>query len=109
MTTFGHDNCGNPCTKTGPAQCFTVHPACLNSSPGTPTDALTCETPTGNYDCGLSCEVRPNSTNPPCLCDQWANNIGADCTNCINISCVGASGKDRAKFRCNNLPAAPTP
>ena len=95
-TTQGVDACGKPCSKVGPSTCFKVHPACLTSSPGTPTDATSCVTPKGNYDCGLSCQ-------------PFANTIGADCTYCVNIYCKGSSGKDTAQFKCNNIPVPPTP
>jgi hypothetical protein len=94
--TEGTDGCGNRCTKTGPDHCFTVHPACLDSSPGAPTDAETCDTPEGHYDCGLSCEPFPNT-------------IGADCTYCVNIHCHEEGGLDEAQFRCRNIPVPPTP
>jgi hypothetical protein len=95
-TTEGTDGCGNPCTKVGPEHCYTVHPACLDSSPGTPTDTATCDTPRGRYDCGLTCE-------------EWPNPIGADCEHCVNIVCEPRSGPDEAQFRCNNPPMPPTP
>ena len=95
-TTTGMDACNAPCSKVGPAQCFTVHPACLTSNPGTPTDAATCKTPKGKYDCGLTCQ-------------EWPNTIGADCTYCKNIVCNPAGGMDEAQFQCNNVPVPPTP
>ena len=95
-TTNGLDACGNPCTKVGPPHCFIVHPACLTSNPGTYTDTTHCTTPKGSYDCGLTCE-------------QWPNNIGADCVYCVNIFCQQQGGKDKAQFYCANYPAPPTP
>ncbi len=95
-TTHGIDACGNACTKVGPAHCYTVHPACRDSNPGSPTNSTHCDTPRGNYDCGLSCH-------------QWPNTIGADCTYCVNTYCRGRPGKDVAQFRCANIPVAPTP
>lgn len=95
-TTTGLDACGNVCTKVGPAKCYTVHPACFNSNPGSLTDATSCTTPKGQWDCGLTCQ-------------DWANSIGADCTYCWNIYCKDKPGKDEAQFQCNNIPVAPTP
>ena len=95
-TTTGMDDCGNPCTKVGPDHCFTVHPACLTSSPGTPTDTASCDTPRGRYNCGLTCE-------------PWPNTIGADCVYCVNTHCAARSGLDEAQFHCNNIPVPPTP
>ncbi|MFT7626305.1 MAG: hypothetical protein ACI9WU_005500 [Myxococcota bacterium] len=94
-TTQGTDVCGIPCTKNGPPQCFIVHNACTTSGPGTPTDAPTCSTPKGNWDCGLSCQ-------------EWPNSLGADCTYCWNTHCQPASGQDEAQFGCNNYPVPPT-
>ena len=95
-TTEGTDECGSPCTKLGPEYCYTVHPACLTSGPGTPTDNPSCDTPRGRYNCGLTCE-------------EWPNSIGADCEHCVNIVCEPRSGEDEAQFRCNNLAMPPTP
>ena len=95
-TTTGVDACGNVCSKVGPAQCYTVHKACLTSNPGSPTDATQCTTPKGNYNCGLTCQ-------------EWPNTIGADCTYCVNIFCQQASGLDKAQFKCNNPSMPPTP
>ncbi|MBI5502876.1 MAG: putative metal-binding motif-containing protein [Deltaproteobacteria bacterium] len=95
-TTTGTDDCGNPCTKVGPDHCHTVHPACLDSSPGAPTDTASCDTPRGRYNCGLTCE-------------EWPNTIGADCVYCVNTFCASRSGLDEAQFRCNNIPVPPTP
>ena len=95
-TTLGVDACGNECSKVGPAQCYTVHPACITSNPGAPTDTAQCTTPKGKYNCGLSCE-------------QWANTLGADCQYCVNIHCKPKSGLDESQFKCNNIPAPPTP
>ena len=95
-TTTGVDACGQPCSKVGPAACYTVHPACFTSGPGTPTDAATCVTPKGKWDCGLSCQ-------------EFANSIGADCGHCVNIYCKSASGKDEAQFQCTNIAVPPTP
>jgi len=94
-TTYGEDACGNPCSKVGPEKCYTVHPACLDSDPGTPTDDTECTTPKGKYNCGLSCQ-------------PWPNTIGADCDNCILVYCAVASGMDWAQFKCDNLLAPPT-
>ena len=90
-TTTGLDACGNACSKVGPAMCYTVHPACLNSSPGSLTDSTSCKTPKGKYNCGLTCE-------------EWPNIIGADCQYCWKLSCTPASGYDWAQFQCNNPP-----
>ncbi|MBN1769814.1 MAG: hypothetical protein JXB32_01025 [Deltaproteobacteria bacterium] len=95
-TTEGLDDCGDPCTKVGPEYCYTVHPACLDSSPGTPTNEPTCTTPRDRYNCGLTCE-------------EWPNTIGADCEYCVNIHCSARPGLDEAQFRCNNIPIPPTP
>jgi len=95
-TTYGTDACGNSCTKVGPAKCYTVHPACFNQNPGTLTDAPSCTTPKGKWDCGLTCQ-------------DWPNNIGADCVYCKNILCQPGAGKDTAQFQCNNPPAPATP
>ncbi|MBI5486033.1 MAG: hypothetical protein HY905_01735 [Deltaproteobacteria bacterium] len=95
-TTTGTDDCGNPCTKVGPDHCYTVHPACLDSSPGTPTDTAACDTPRGRYDCGLTCE-------------EWPNSIGADCVYCVNTFCASRGGPDEAQFHCDNIPVPPTP
>jgi hypothetical protein len=92
-TTLGVDACGNECSKVGPAKCYTVHPACFNSNPGSLTDSTQCTTPKGKFNCGLTCE-------------QWPNTIGADCTYCWLISCKPKGGLDEAQFKCNN-PAAP--
>ena len=95
-TTNGVDACGNPCSKVGPAYCYTVHPACITSNPYAPTDAPQCYTPKGKYNCGLSCE-------------EWANTLGADCEHCVLVHCAPKSGLDESQFLCNNIPAAPTP
>ncbi len=95
-TTTGFDVCGNACSKVGPAKCYTVHPACFNSNPGTPTDSTECTTPEGKFNCGLSCQ-------------EWPNTIGADCTYCWNIKCNEIPGVDWAQFKCKNIPIAPTP
>ncbi len=95
-TTYGTDACGNTCTKVGPAKCYTVHPACFDQNPGSLTDATQCKTPKGKWDCGLTCQ-------------EWPNNIGADCTYCKNILCQPGSGKDTAQFLCNNPPSPATP
>ncbi|MBM4352608.1 MAG: hypothetical protein FJ109_02250 [Deltaproteobacteria bacterium] len=96
-TTYGTDACGDTCTKVGPPKCYTMHPACFNSGPGTLTDAPSCTTPKGQWDCGLTCQ-------------QWANSIGADCVYCKNILCQSImGGKDMAQFQCNNPPAPATP
>jgi len=93
--TEGVDVCGNPCEKVGPTYCYTVHPACYESLPGTPTDATECITPKGKFDCGLTCQ-------------PWPNNIGADCDYCVKIYCASAGGKDWAQFKCQNIPVPPT-
>ncbi|MBM4356305.1 MAG: hypothetical protein FJ109_21360 [Deltaproteobacteria bacterium] len=95
-TTYGTDICGNSCSKVGPAKCFTVHQACFDQNPGSPTDATQCKTPKGKWNCGLTCE-------------QWPNNIGADCVYCKNILCQPAGGLDTAQFLCNNPSAPATP
>lgn len=95
-TTQGKDACGAACSKTGPAKCFKVHPACITSGPGTLTDAAECTTPYGKYNCGLSCQA-------------WPNDLGADCAHCVLVKCVKKAGKDEAQFKCKNLPVAPTP
>lgn len=95
-TTHGLDGCGRACSKVGPDHCYTVHPACLTSNPGAPTNAVNCTTPRGRYNCGLTCQ-------------QWPNSIGADCEHCVNIVCQPRSGMDESQFRCNNLPVPPTP
>lgn len=95
-TTTGVDDCGNSCSKVGPTHCYTVHPACLDSNPGTLTDAPSCTTPKGKYQCGLTCQ-------------QWPNTIGADCTYCVLIYCQQAPGLDWAQFGCNNIPTSATP
>ncbi len=94
-TTSGADACGVPCEKVGPAQCYIVHAACFNSNPGAPTNASHCTTPKGKYNCGLTCQ-------------QWPNNIGADCTYCVNIHCKSKPGLDEAQFYCANYAAPPT-
>jgi len=95
-TTQGLDGCGVACTKVGPTHCYTVHPACVNSNPGAPTNERTCTTPRGHYNCGLSCE-------------QWPNTLGADCEHCERLLCWQRNGLDISQFRCNNLPMPPTP
>ena len=96
QTTTGTDDCGGVCSKVGPPACYTVHPACLDSSPGSYTDSPSCDTPRGRYDCGLSCQPFPNV-------------IGADCIYCVNTHCADRSGLDEAQFHCNNIPVPPTP
>ena len=95
-TTTGVDACGLPCSKTGPAFCYTVHPACYTSGPGNPTDTPQCVTPKGKFICGLTCQ-------------EWPNTIGADCTYCVNIHCKPKNGLDEAQFLCNNIPIPATP
>lgn len=100
-TTSGVDSCGMPCTKVGPAFCFTVHPACAQG--GTGTNNTQCDTPRGKFDCDLTAYP------PQCAAGQWPNSLGADCAHCVNIHCTREGGRDRSQFRCNNFPTAPTP
>jgi hypothetical protein len=107
--TTGLDACGNPCTKVGPAKCYTVHPACTTSAPGTLTDTPTCTTPKGNFDCDLTPCPGPAQTCGLPSCGQWWNTLGADCGHCQTLSCKKKSGPDEAQFKCNNLPVPATP
>jgi len=98
-TTSGTDLCGEPCTKVGPLNCFTVHPACTESNPGAPTDDPKCTTPKGSFGCGLGGN-----------CDAFPNTIGADCGNCEVIHCMQVVGQASvSQFVCNNIPVPPTP